>query len=63
MDKKKYIKVTDPEGNFIIGENLGEAVDSIVGPDIEFREVGEKFTLEVVEMTEAEYNALPEFQG
>lgn len=62
-EKEKYVKQTrDGSGTYVVlklDKNLGACiVDDLFESDI-----GEKITLEVIELTEAEYNALPEFQG
>jgi len=39
-----------------------KSIDNVI-PWLEMAEIGEKITIEVIEMTEAEYDALPEYRG
>jgi hypothetical protein len=63
---KKYIRVTrnNIDGSYI------ERVDNLIGliegeiiSTIDDNNVGDSLILTVVEMTEEEYNSLPEFEG
>ena len=62
---KKYIKVkrSDVAGNYT--QDVREISDAVQAEldDIEYLPVGTTITLTVVEMTEQEYESLPEFEG
>jgi hypothetical protein len=59
-EKKLYPKITRPDygGTSYIAPDLDAAKD-----EMEFSEPGDVFHIEMVEMTDEEYDALPEFDG
>ena len=61
MMKVWEIKPTEEKGGGLIADNLGIISDCL--GDIEYEEVGNKYTLEVKEMSEGEYKNLPEWGG
>lgn len=66
MNKGKYFRFTlVGEGSYI--QPLKDLMTALDGELDDFREgyVGDKMAieLEIIEMTDEEYNALPEFQG
>lgn len=59
--KQKYAKVSRPGLGWYIA-NLGDAIQELE-TSFEADEEGDQVTFEVVKMTEAEFKALPEFEG
>ena len=62
LPKKRFYGVTRPD----MGEGIGwisPDIQTIVESEIEDSEVGEIIQIKILEMTEAEYHALPEFEG
>jgi len=55
----KVFKITNKESNSYY---ISKTIDFLVA-DIENSEVGDVWKIEVTEMTEEEYEALPEFDG
>lgn len=59
--KKKYVKISlDDLGHYI--QPL-ETVHMAIEGELDGAEVGEVWTLEIIEMTEEDYELLPEFEG
>lgn len=61
-----YIKITrsDTDGSYIQPlDDIQYAIDAELDGAAEWGEPGTKITLELVEMSEEEYEALPEFTG
>jgi len=62
MKKKVYeIKPFDEKGGGLIVDKLSTIADCMGG--IDYEEVGNKYVLEVKEMSEDEYENLPEWGG
>jgi len=59
-DKLRLYKVTTPEGNSIYSE-LAE-IESCFNGDLCYSNVGDKFQVEIVELTPEEYEALPDYE-
>jgi putative lipase involved disintegration of autophagic bodies len=59
----KYLKINQDGGSSLYIEIAGVKLDEIITPDLNFMEVGDKFILELVEMSEEDYKSLPEFDG
>ena len=63
MEKKRYLKISRPNlGGFYVTGDQHLAKDELI-TSFENDEIGEKLLFELVEMTEDEFNALPEFEG
>lgn len=62
MTKSKYVKITNIEGQGSYIQKTGEIQDAIDG---ELDDLSEPVTLkfEAVEMTDEQYEALPDFAG
>jgi len=60
----RYVKITrgDMSGSYVEPYTPRDVMNVIDG-EFSDAELGEKITLELIEMTEEEYDALPEFQG
>lgn len=61
VDKPRYAKITLHGGASYV-QPLDQVVAALLA-DLDGAGVGTKWTIELVEMTRAEYEALPEFQG
>lgn len=61
----KYVKISRSDVSGSYTQQINEIEQAVNGEfdDIRDMEVGTKVILEVVEMTEEEYNNLPEFMG
>ena len=59
--KKKYIKITLHGGNSYV-EPMHLRPTALDG-ELDGAEIGTKWTLELIEMNEVEYESLPEFTG
>lgn len=62
MSKKKIFIKTHVHGGSTYIEPI-EEFPNMLGGDIENAKVGDAFTLTILEMTQEEYDALPEFEG
>lgn len=58
---RRFVKISF-DGSYYISEDLQEAVQTAIG-DIEDQEIGDCFEIEVIEMSQADFEALPEFDG
>lgn len=64
MTLKRFVKISMDSGNSYLRpiENIRDAID-IEFDAPEYFEVGDKFILEIIDMTQEDYEKLPEFEG
>jgi hypothetical protein len=62
--KKLYAKISHGDyGSFIETlDNIGDAIDGEFDDINEFAKLGQKWTIEIIEMEEEDFNNLEEFQ-
>lgn len=58
----KYLKVTRPGESSSYIQPITEIANAVDG-EFDGAEIGERITLELVEMTDDEFNKLPDFAG
>ena len=62
--KIKCVKIANGSGWLCLpAKNLIEGFQCVLGEDFDELEIGDQVTIDVVEMTQAEIDALPEFNG
>ncbi len=61
-EKKRFVKIAqNGSGGYLVAD-IQYAIECLV-PELELAEPGDSFVVKIVEMTQAELEALPEFDG